>query len=88
MMRKNSFATAYNGLNSFAQSKIAGNGAVQSIARGLGASEYLPKQGEDLNDYITQKTLDGLFAVMKQKESALRGSTVGKGAEILGKVLK
>ena len=75
-------------LNSFAQSKIAGNGAVQSIARGLGASEYLPKQGEDLNDYITQKTLDGLFAVMREKESALRGSAVGKGAGILGKVLQ
>ncbi len=88
MMSKNSFATAYNGLNSFAQSKIAGNEAVQNIARGLGASEYLPKQGEDLNDYITQKTLDGLFAVMREKESALRGSAVGKGAGILGKVLQ
>ena len=88
MMSKNSFATAYNGLNSFAQNKIAGNEAVQNIARGLGASEYLPKQGEDLNDYITQKTLDGLFAVMREKESALRGSAVGKGAEILGRVLK
>ena len=88
MMSKNSFATAYNGLNSFAQNKIAGNEAVQNIARGLGASEYLPKQGEDLNDYIMQKTLDGLFAVMREKESALRGSAVGKGAGILGKVLK
>ncbi|WP_298098298.1 DUF4197 domain-containing protein, partial [uncultured Campylobacter sp.] len=87
MMSKNSFATAYNGLNSFAQNKIAGNEAVQNIARGLGASEYLPKQGEDLNDYITQKTLNGLFAVMREKESALRGSAVGKGAGILGKVL-
>jgi len=57
-------------------------------ARGLGASEYLPKQGEDLNDYITQKTLDGLFAVMREKESALRGSAIGKGAGILGKVLQ
>ena len=88
MMSKNSFATAYNGLNSFAQNKIAGNEVVQNIARGLGASEYLPKQGEDLNDYITQKTLDGLFAVMREKESALRSSAVGKGAGILGKVLK
>ena len=88
MMSKNSFATAYNGLNSFAQNKITGNEAVQNIARGLGASEYLPKQGEDLNDYITQKTLNGLFAVMRVKESALRGSAVGKGAGILGKVLQ
>ena len=88
MMSKNSFATAYNGLNSFAQNNIAGNEAVQNIARGLGASEYLPKQGEDLNDYITQKTLDGLFAVMREKESALRSSAASKGAGILGKVLK
>ncbi|MFR8440821.1 MAG: DUF4197 family protein [Campylobacter sp.] len=41
-----------------------------------------------MNDYITQKTLDGLFAVMREKESALRGSAVSKGAGILGKVLK
>ncbi|MCR4941421.1 MAG: DUF4197 domain-containing protein [Campylobacter sp.] len=88
MMSQNSFATAYNGLNSFVSNKISSNQAVQNLAKNLGASEYIPSQGEDLNDYITQKTIDGLFAVMKEKESALRSGFNTKGGEILKTILK
>ena len=62
MMSDNSFATAYNGLNSFIGGSAKNNEtikSVKSLAKNLGASEYVPDESEDLNAYITRKTLDG-----------------------------
>ncbi|MBR8464498.1 DUF4197 domain-containing protein [Campylobacter sp. faydin G-24] len=92
MMSDNKFATAYNGLNSFiANSSVTSSDTIKSVknlASNLGMSEYVPDSGEDLNDYITRKTLDGLFNVMSEKESGLKSGIVGKGNGILNKVLK
>ena len=92
MMSKNSFATAYNGLNSF----VAGSALAKSdtakqlkgIATSMGAGEYIPQEDEDLNGYITRKTLDGLFNVMSEKESSLRGGAVEQGTKILQGIFK
>jgi len=43
---------------------------------------------DDLNDYITRKTLDGLFNVMSEKESSLRGGAVEQGAKVLQGIFK
>ena len=92
MMSENRFATAYNGLNSYmAKGKLMKSDTAKSIkgiASKLGADDYLPSGEEDLNDYITRKTLDGLFIVMGEKEKSLRSSTLGKGAKALNKLLK
>ncbi|WP_304345273.1 DUF4197 domain-containing protein [Campylobacter showae] len=92
MMGDNTFATAYNGLNSF----VAGSALAKSdtakqlkgIATSMGAGEYIPQENEDLNDYITRKTLDGLFNVMSEKESSLRGGAVEQGTKILQGIFK
>ena len=92
MMSDNTFATAYNGLNSF----VAGSALAKSdtakqlkgIATSMGAGEYVPQENEDLNDYITRKTLDGLFNVMSEKESSLRGGAVEQGTKILQGIFK
>ena len=92
MMSDNTFATAYNGLNSF----VAGSALAKSdtakqlkgIATSMGAGEYIPQENEDLNDYITRKTLDGLFNVMSEKESSLRGGAVEQGTKILQGIFK
>lgn len=92
MMSDNTFATAYNGLNSF----VAGSALAKSdtakqlkgIATSMGAGEYIPQEDEDLNDYITRKTLDGLFNVMSKKESSLRGGAVEQGTKILQGIFK
>ena len=92
MMSDNTFATAYNGLNSFvAGSALAKSDAakqLKGIATSMGAGEYIPQENEDLNDYITRKTLDGLFNVMSEKESSLRGGTVEQGTKILQGIFK
>lgn len=92
MMSDNTFATAYNGLNSF----VAGSALAKSdtakqlkgLATSMGAGEYIPQENEDLNDYITRKTLDGLFNVMSEKESSLRGGAVEQGAKVLQGIFK
>ena len=92
MMSDNTFATAYNGLNSFvAGSALAKSDAakqLKGIATSMGAGEYIPQEDEDLNDYITRKTLDGLFNVMSEKESSLRGGAVEQGTKILQGIFK
>ena len=92
MMSDNTFATAYSGLNSF----VAGSALAKSdtakqlkgLATSMGAGEYIPQENEDLNDYITRKTLDGLFNVMSEKESSLRGGAVEQGAKVLQGIFK
>ncbi len=92
MMSDNTFATAYNGLNSFvAGSALAKSDAakqLKGLATSMGAGEYIPQENEDLNDYITRKTLDGLFNVMSEKESSLRGGAVEQGAKVLQGIFK
>ena len=92
MMSDNTFATAYNGLNSFvAGSALAKSDAakqLKGIATSMGAGEYIPQENEDLNDYIKRKTLDGLFNVMSEKESSLRGGAVEQGTKILQGIFK
>ena len=92
MMSDNTFATAYNGLNSFvAGSALAKSDAakqLKGLATSMGAGEYIPQENEDLNDYITRKTLDGLFNVMSEEESSLRGGAVEQGTKILQGIFK
>ena len=92
MMSDNTFATAYNGLNSFvAGSALAKSDAakqLKGLATSMGAGEYIPQENADLNDYITRKTLDGLFNVMSEKESSLRGGAVEQGAKVLQGIFK
>ena len=85
MMSRNSFANAYNGLNSLVSSSSAVKQA-KGLASNFGID--LGNDGEDLNDYITRKTLDGLFNVMSEKESSLRGGAVEQGTKILQGIFK
>lgn len=92
MMADNKFATAYNGLNSLVSNNAITNSeaakGLKNLASNFGAGEYLPSEGENLNDYITRKTLDGLFKVMGEKESSLRGGVVGEGTKLLQGIMK
>ena len=49
----------------------------------------MPDEGEDLNAYITRKTLDGLFNVMSEKEKGLRsGFGLDSGKKVLDSIFK
>ena len=85
MMSQNSFATAYNGLNSLISNSNVAKQA-KDLAGNFGID--LGEADEDLNSYITRKTLDGLFNVMSQKEQLLRDGNIDKNLELLKGVLK
>ncbi len=44
------------------------------------------KQDANLDDYVTQKTLDGLFYMVAQEEKKIRQDPVGAGSDIISKV--
>jgi len=52
---------------------------------GLGAS-MLGKQAPDLDDYVTRKTLDGLFVKIAEQEKLIRENPVARTTDLLQKV--
>ncbi|MGP1449606.1 MAG: DUF4197 domain-containing protein [Wolinella sp.] len=75
-MSKSSFATAYNSLSNLIPSNSENIKSIQNLVANFDKNGYMLKENEDLNSYITRKTLDGLFNVMSEKEDTLRGNSV------------
>ncbi len=48
--------------------------------------KFIPGMNLDLNDYVTQQTLDGLFAVIGQQEQKIRANPAQTGSAIVKKV--
>lgn len=45
-----------------------------------------PQQAATVEDYVTQRALDGLFTMIAEEEKAIRQDPVGTGSKIIGKV--
>jgi hypothetical protein len=57
------------------------NSTMAQVAKfGIGA------QQATVEDYVTQRTLDGLFAMIAEEEKAIRKDPIGAGSSIIGKV--
>lgn len=46
----------------------------------------LDKKDADLDNYVTQKAMDGLFLMMAEQEKAIRKDPIGSGSSLLKKV--
>lgn len=57
----------------------------QFAGKAAGAG-LLDSKDANLEGYITQKTLDGLFVMVAEQEKAIRQDPVGTGSKLLGKV--
>jgi hypothetical protein len=44
------------------------------------------EKNANIENYVTQKTLDGLFLVMAEEERAIRDDPMGQGSELLQRV--
>jgi len=69
----------------------AGNGGLGGALGSLGAlggSHDAAKGGSalDLDDYVTRKTLDGLFTVIGEQEQSIRTNPAARGTDLLRKV--
>lgn len=57
------------------------NGTMDQVAK-FG----LVKQQATVEDYVTQRALDGLFTMIGEEEKAIRSDPIGTGSKLLGKV--
>jgi len=89
-MEQNSVASYYKSFNSYYKQygkEYVENSSVMSIAKNFGADSYLPTSSdEDLDDYVTQKAIDGLFTMIAQKEAAIRSNPVEQTTSLLKQV--
>jgi hypothetical protein len=50
------------------------------------SSGLIDKKDADLDSYVTQKAMDGLFLMIAEEEKKLRSNPVGAGSDLLKKV--
>lgn len=89
-MKENSVASYYDTLNDFYKNNVKGmikGSSVMSMAKSFGADAYIPTASDvNLDDYVTQKALDGLFTMIGEKESQIRKNPVAQTTSLLKKV--
>lgn len=70
--------------------KIPGSkllGQAKGIASALGVSEdTLPMSNEDLDTYVTRKTIDGMFLMIGKEEKKIRSNPLGYSSDLIKKV--
>ena len=58
----------------------------KGFASAFGFNEYLPLSDEDLDTYVTRKTMDGMFWMIAEEEKKIRKNPLNYGSTLLQKV--
>jgi hypothetical protein len=89
-MKDNQVASYYDTFNSFYKSNAKGivdNSAVMGFAKNFGVDSYLPgSSDQNLDAYVTDKAIDGLFKMIAQKEAAIRSNPIAQTTSLLKQV--
>ena len=89
-MEQNNVASYYKKANDFYQKNIQptlSNSEVMSVAKNFGADTYLPSDKDaSIEEYVTQKAIDGLFEMIASKESEIRKDPIAQTTSLLKKV--
>ena len=89
-MKENSVAKYYDIFNDYYSrygKKYLQNSSVMSIAKSFGVDSYLPSENsENLNKYITNKAIDGLFKMIAKEEADIRANPIARTTSLLKKV--
>jgi len=89
-MKQNSVIQYYDAFNGYYKKygqKYIKNSGIMSLAKNFGADSYLPgAKDEDLNKYVTDKAMDGLFKIVAQKEADIRANPLQRTTSLLKKV--
>lgn len=89
-MKENQVAGYYDAFNGYY--KQYGKGLVESsgvagLAKSFGVDSYLPgSSDQDLDDYVTDNAINGLFKMIAQKEAAIRSNPVAQTTSLLKQV--
>lgn len=61
-------------------------GQAKGLASAFGFSEYVPMSDEDLDAYVTRKTMDGMFWMIAEEEKKIRQNPLSYGSNLIQKV--
>ncbi|RXJ90491.1 hypothetical protein CRV01_04845 [Arcobacter sp. CECT 8983] len=89
-MQENSVSKYYDTFNTYYKQygkEYVENSSVMNLAKNFGVDEYIPSSSEEsLDDYVTNKAIDGLFKMISEKEASIRENPVEQTTSILKKV--
>ena len=89
-MKDNQVASYYDTVNNIYKSSvgnITNNSGVMGMAKNFGVDSYIPgSSNESLDDFVTNKAIDGLFTMIAQKESDIRTNPVSQTTSLLKQV--
>ena len=89
-MKDNQVASYYDTVNNVYKSSvgnISNNSGVMGMAKNFGVDSSIPgSSNESLDDFVTNKAIDGLFTMIAQKEGDIRTNPVSQTTSLLKQV--
>ncbi len=89
-MEENQVASYYKNFNKYYNQYGKGlveNSGVMNMAKSFGVDSYIPSGSDkSLDDYVTNKAIDGLFKIIAQKEAQIRENPVEQTTSLLKQV--
>lgn len=89
-MKENQVASYYDTFNTYYKQygkDLVDNSSVMNMAKSFGVDSYIPSSSdESLDEYVTNKAIDGLFKMIGEKESEIRSNPVEQTTSLLKKV--
>jgi len=89
-MEKNKVSHYYQKTNQFYTSNLSSyveNSSTMNFAKNIGVDSYIPtKSDQNLDEYVTDKAIDGLFKMIAEKEAAIRKNPLEQTSSILKQV--
>jgi len=89
-MSENNVAAYYDtfneAYNTYGKDLVKSSG-IMDMAKSFGADSYIPEAtDENLDDYVTQKAIDGLFKMIAEKEGEIRENPIAQTTSLLKQV--
>lgn len=89
-MKQNQVAGYYDAFNGYYKQYGKGlveNSGVMGLAKNFGVDSYLPgSSDQNLDDYVTQNAINGLFKMIAEKEAAIRSNPLAQTTSLLKQV--
>lgn len=89
-MKDNQLAMYYKMFNEFYQNNgksYVNNSAIGTYAKSFKLDSYLPQENDvNLEDYVTNKAIDGLFALIETEEKTIRENPIEQTSSLIKKI--
>lgn len=89
-MKDNQIATYYKTFNEFYQSngkQYINNSTIGTYAKSFKLDSFLPQEGDaNLEEYVTNKAIDGLFSLIETEEKAIRENPIEQTSSLIKKI--